>query len=472
MIRTNRRTLLKSAALGMGAAVSSRAAERPNVLMILSDDHSVPHLGCYGDKVVQTPNIDAFAREGMRFDRAYSTASVCNPSRASILTGQSPQRVHMTRLHGPLPREYKTYYEYMREGGYATGVAGRNHHMDGGSDATWGTGIHKRNNLLTMAERVDFLHKGDQEDGPGQFEKFLDGKPKNKPFVFQIGFSDPHLPWTATEIEKRYNPADVQLPGFLPDTPQMRRMMVKYYAEISHADGIFEQIMRILDKRGLRENTMVVFMGDNGVSIPFGKMTLYQTGWHVPLIVRWPGHVKPGTSTDELISGVDFLATYLEAAGLPVPAGTESRSFLNLLEGKPHKGRDYVFGSRGWCVTMDTGRALTSKTHSFIYNAWPQFRRVDFYDPPGYQFRRETAAGPVNPLVAAKWERQSRPLYELFDLRKDPNELENLAGKPEVTSIQTTFMQVLSEWMEVSHDFLPPPFIWSQKLDANPVLPG
>ena len=427
--------------------------------MVLSDDHSVPHLGCYGDKVVQTPNIDAFAREGMRFDRAYTSASVCSPSRASIMTGQSPQRVNMTRLHAPLPREHKTYYEYMREAGYSTGVAGRIHHMDGLGGGSWAAEVHRRNSLLTMAERVDFLHSGDQEDGPGQFERFLDGKPKNKPFVFQISFSDPHLPWTASEIEKRYNPADVQLPGFLPDTPEMRQMMVKYYAEISHADGIFERIMRILDKRGLRDNTMVVFMGDNGASIPFGKMTLYQTGWHVPLIVRWPGHVKPGTSTDELISGVDFLATYLEAAGLPVPTSTESRSFLNLLEGKPHKGRDYVFGSRGWCVTTDMGRAVTSKTHSFIYNAWPQFRRVTFYDPPGYQFRRETATGPLNPLVAAKWEAQSRPLYELFDLRKDPNELENLAGRPEARRIQTTLTQVLSEWMEVSHDFLPSPFI-------------
>lgn len=130
ILKSSRRSLLKSGALGIGPALA-RPPERPNILLVLSDDHSAPHLGCYGDRVIQTPHLDRFAAEGMRFDRAYTTAPQCSPSRASILTGYSPQRVCMTRLHAPLPREHRTYYELMRAAGYFTGVAGRNHHMDG-----------------------------------------------------------------------------------------------------------------------------------------------------------------------------------------------------------------------------------------------------------------------------------------------------------------------------------------------------
>lgn len=458
----NRRSLLRSATFGAAGPAFAQSPRRPNILLILSDDHSAPHLGCYGDPAVRTPNIDRFAAEGMRFDRAYTTAPQCSPSRSSIMTGFSPQRVCMTRLHTPLPREHHTYYELMRANGYFTGVCGRNHHMDGlQSKQQWHYEVHRRNNMVSMPERVDFVHVGKQEDTPGQFQMFLDKKPKDKPFVFQACFSDPHMPWTAADFEQKYRPDGIRLPGFLPDVPEMRDMMIQYYGEVSHADMLFGQIMDVLDRNGLQENTMVVFMGDNGASIPFGKGTLYQTGWHVPLLVRWPGRVKPGSSSAELISGVDLFATFLETGGVRIPALTESRSFLALLEGRPHQGRDYVFCSRGWHDTFDLVRGLASKTHSFIFNVWPEYRPPR--PPKSYDASR------VEPKLAAKWARSTRPLYELYDLRNDPCELDNLAGQPQCKDLEHKLKQALSEWMEITHDFLPPPYINSTRPDTDPI---
>ena len=468
---TSRRGLLKSVGMGAVIAADPLRSSRPNILMVLSDDHGVPHLGCYGDQVVQTPNLDRFAAEGMRFNSAYTTAPQCSPSRASIFTGYSPQRVHMTRLHALLPSEYRTFFEVLREHGYYTGVAGRTHHMDGLlGHRPWFAETYKRHGLQTMKNRVDLLHTGTQDEGLVQFGAFLDKKPKAAPFVFQLNFSDPHGPWDATDFEKRYHPDSIRVPEFMLDTPEIRESFVKYYAEISRADELFGRIMRLLDGRGLRENTMVVFIGDNGTPLPFGKVTLYQYGWHVPLLIRWPGHVKPGSSNSELISGVDFFATFLEAAGAGVPKGTESHSFLNLLEGKPYQGREFVFAACGWHDTFDMARAVCSKTHSLIFNAWPEYRGPRI--PAGYNVEREVAAGRLNPKTAAKWSRKSRPLYEMFDLRTDPHELDNIAGKAEYKDAEFTLKSAMSEWMEVSHDFLPPPFLNSQRLDADPLRQG
>jgi uncharacterized sulfatase len=188
------------------------------------------------------------------------------------------------------------------------------------------------------------------------------------------------------------------------------------------------------------------------------------------LLVRWPGRVKPGSSTSELISGVDFFATFLDAAGLQSPPGLESQSFLNVLEGRPHKGRDFAFAARGWHDRFDIGRAVYSRTHSLIFNVWPEYRPFEL--PEGYSLDREIAAGRVSPKLAALWRRQSRPLYEMYDLRDDPNELDSLIGNPEHKDVESQLKWALSEWMEVSSDFIPPPFLNSQRLDADPLRQG
>jgi arylsulfatase A-like enzyme len=415
-----------------------------------------------------------FASEGMRFDRAYTTAPQCSPSRASIFTGYSPQRVCMTRLATPLAPEHKIFPEILREHGYFTGVCGRWDHVDGRVlPKQWIRGIYKRHDLQTMKRRVDFAATSGQKRAVQEMTTFFDRKPAGKPFFLQVSFNDPHRRWDADAIPDPYDPEEVPVPAYLPDTREVREDLARYYGELTRMDSYFGRVLGVLDDRGFRENTLVVFIGDNGHALPRGKGTLYQAGWHVPMLARWPGRVKPGCSTAELISGVDLPATFLEAAGIEPPKTTESRSFLNLLDGKPCEGRKYVFASRGWHGNLDLIRGVASRTHSLIYNCLPglPYRPIsDFANKPIWTSMKEAhEQGRLAPEFSKAYFSPARPVFELFDLRNDPREFNNLAGKPEYAEVEFELKSALNEWMEATYDFLPPPFVGSQDLNQNPL---
>src|SRR3954471_12000022 len=275
----------------------AHAATAPNILLILSDDHSAPHVGCYGNREIHTPNLDKFAGEGMRFDRAYVTCPQCVPSRASIFAGRSPVAINMTRFSAPLPRDVKIYPEVLRAAGWYTGVAGRTYHMDGAPTSAESRAVFAKYKLQTFPDRLDFVKTaGENEISLAQFREYLDAKPGEKPFFLQLCSNDPHRPLTTCGPEK-HDPAKLTLPAHYPDTQLVREDFARYYDEISHFDVFFGEVMAELERAGLAWNTLVAFMGDNGASQFRGKGTLFEFGIHVPLIVRWPGHVKPGSST-------------------------------------------------------------------------------------------------------------------------------------------------------------------------------
>jgi N-sulfoglucosamine sulfohydrolase len=301
----------------MTAFSLAQTPSRPNVLLVLSDDHSAAHVGAYGNADIKTPNLDAFAKEGMRFNRAYVAAPQCVPSRAALMTGRSPVAVQMTRFSAPLSAEYKTWLELLRAQGYFTGVAGRSYHLDGsGNQPPETTAVFDQHNLRTFERRLDYVKSG---GGPvhisaiTQYREFLD-LAKGKPFALQLCFSDPHRVYDKNAIAQPHDPNKIKLPAHYPDTPGVRADFANYYDEIARFDGNFGQILEELKKRGLADNTIVVFMGDNGAAQFRGKGTLYEYGVNVPLLVRWPGKVKPNVS-DELISGEDLAPTFLEACG-------------------------------------------------------------------------------------------------------------------------------------------------------------
>ncbi len=454
-------------AAGAAFLQGAQARKRPNILFVVSDDHSAQHLGCYGDPVIRTPRLDAFAKEGMRFERAYTTAPQCSPSRASMMTGQAPARVNMTRLHSPLPPEHKTFFEYLREAGYYTGIAGRTHHMDGHLVARpWFNRFYEKNGLQTMPKRADVVHSGSQEQGLDVFARFLKERPKDKPFAMQVNLTDPHWPWTAKEEEKLYRPEDIPLPKHYPDTPELRQRLLTYYAEVTRADRDFGRAINTLRSEGLQDDTLVVFMGDNGYSFPFGKVTLYQAGWHVPLLMRWPGRIGKGSVQKALVSGSDLFSTFLDVAGVEAPRAVEGRSIRPLWEGAAST-RKYAFSTRGWHDRFDLGRAVCTSTHSFIYNVWPEYKAPGW--PAEANAEKDIASGRLDARAVPKWNAKSRPLYELYDLHNDPLELTNLAGRAEMETVQRELMEAMTEWMEVSRDFVPPPFLNSTKLDADPL---
>ncbi len=477
---TDRRGFLRLAGLSAAAgaipgpraarAAAAAAVERPNILLVLSDDHSAPHVGCYGNPDIRTPNLDGFAAQGMRFDRAYVTCPQCVPSRASIMSGRSPVAIQMTRFSAPLPAEVKVFPELLRAEGYFAGVAGRSYHLDGsGRQPPETERVFERHGLRTFPKRLDFVKTGaGGRQILAQFTEFLDLVPEGRPFVLQLCFNDPHRPLDRNAIPEPHDPGALTLPAHYPDTQLVREDFARYYDEIARCDGDFGRVLAVLEDRGLAENALVVFMGDNGAAQLRGKGTLYEFGIRVPLIVRWPGKVRAGSASDELVSGEDLAPTFLEAGGAGVPKEMTGRSFLGLLRGEAFEGREHVFAERGAhgsglprnSAAFDLGRCVVSATHKLIYNALWQIPHtpVDFGNDEFWrEVRTMSEAGRLAPELSRLYFAPTRPMFELYDLQADPAELNNLAGKAEAAAIEGELKAALQEWMILERDFLPLP---------------
>ncbi len=446
------------------AQPGSRAA-RPNVLLVLSDDHSAAHVGAYGNPDIKTPNLDAFAKEGMRFERAYVAAPQCVPSRAALMTGRSPVALQMTRFSAPLPIEARTWLELLRAGGWFTGVAGRSYHLDGSRTPPETEVVFEKHKLRTFERRLDYVKTGNPL---AQYREFLDLAPKDKPFALQLCSSDPHRPLDANAIPEPHDPRKIKLPAHYPDTPGVRADFARYYDEIARFDTFFGEVLAELRKRGLAENTIVIFMGDNGASQFRGKGTLYEYGVRVPLLARWPGKVKAGAVSKELISGEDLAPTLLEACGLkPLPEMT-GRSFLKLLRGEPDTARQYVFAERGahggglptGAQPFDLGRVVIGRRYKLIYNALWQlpYQPVDFSgDVFWKELQQMNNEGKLSPDLSRLYFSPTRPMFEMFDLETDPSELKNLIDSPEHAAVVRELKAALQEWMILERDYLPLP---------------
>lgn len=449
-------------------------AEKPNILLVLSDDHSADHVGCYGNPDILTPNIDRFAAQGMIATRAYVTSPQSAPSRASIFTGRSPIAVNMSRFYVPLARRYRTFPEYLREKGYYVGVAGRNYHMDCDLNRD-NTGnpleaYYAANGYRTFADRLDLCLAVpvDQENSEAifaQYEEFLEKRDKSKPFFLQLSYSDPHRPYTAPSV---HDPATLTLPPHYPDTELVREDLAAYYDEIHRFDHDFGQVLSRLEEEGLADNTLVVLMGDNGGAQFMGKGTLYEYGVHVPLIIRWPGMIAPGSRTERLISGEDLAPTFLAAAGIEPPKEMTGRDIM-----EPPGDRRYLFAERGAhgkgfpesTVTFDLIRCIIGERFKLIYNATPTipYEPVDFSHLPMYgELRAMNEAGTLDPKFRKLYFPEVRPMFELYDLENDPREQRNLADHPDYQAIKEELILELSYWMIREEDFLPLPYVFKR----------
>ena len=328
--------------------------------------------------------------------------------------------------------------------------------------------VFEKHKLVTFPDRLDSVKIGSgSEAGLAQFREFLDLRPVEKPFFLQLSSNDPHRPLN-TQGPVKHDPTTIKLPAHYPDTQLVREDFARYYDEIAHLDVFFGEAMAELEKRGLASQTLVAFMGDNGSSQFRGKGTLYEFGIHVPLIVRWPGKVQAGSSSSELISGEDIAPTFLEAAGLPVPPEMTGKSFAKLLRGEPFKGRQFVFAERGAhgsnlpgnSADFDLGRVAVSKTHKLIYNAMGQlpYWPVDFAkDALWKEIVQLHEAGKLDAKMDRLYFAATRPMFELYDLEKDPGEFANLAGNKDAVSYERELKAAMQEWMILQRDFLPLP---------------
>jgi N-sulfoglucosamine sulfohydrolase len=475
-MRSLRESLFAVAVFFVGVmfdAAHAAAPARPNILFILSDDHSYPFLSCYGDTNVRTPNLDRLAAQGMKFHRFFTAAPQCVPSRAAYLTGRSPVAARMTRFSSPLPRDEITFPEILREqAGYFAGVCGRSYHLDGSAASVGSpTGeLMQKHKLITFEQRLDYVRRGADNEVATQMAEFLDRKPPEKPFCLWVNFSDPHHPWNAPAAD-RPDPSTLKLPPHWPDLPGMREQLADYCAEVNRLDRSVQTVLELLAKRGLEQNTLVIFAGDNGAALPHGKGSLYDPGCNVPFVIRWPGVVQPGGESRTLLSGEDVAPTVLAAAGIAAPARMSGHNFAALLKGEAYTPRRHVFAERGphgsapVSVNMrssgyDLSRSARNERYKFIYNATPWLPYGPVDSSGGAAWREMTKAneqGTLAPGLRATYFTAPRPVYELYDLQADPSELKNISGDASLRSVEHELRLALIEKMLLDYDYLPLP---------------
>lgn len=425
-----RRTLLQATVAG--SALSQTSGRLPNIVFLISDDHSAPDLGCYGNTTVRTPNLDRLAREGCRYDRCYVSSPQCSPNRSSIFTSQYPHTTSTSRLHTPMPSWQPSFLEPLKEKGYFAG-AFRKVHQGADFDKRW-----------------NFYG-----DAKTSFEKFFDAAPSGKPFFLHVGFTDPHRPYKPGAFQPAHDPAKVQIPKWLPDTKDIRQDIADYYDAIARMDAEAGQILKLLADRGLAENTLVVFTGDNGMPFPpRAKGTLYESGIRVPLLARWPGRIQAGSNSAKLVAHIDLPVTWLAAANIPKPDRMLGIDFLT-------SERKEIFSERNWHDNFDLCRCIRTDRYKLIYNGLPSLPYRPIGDlaasPTWASFTTLAGQGRLNRSQAQAMA-LSRPMLELYDLQSDAEELTNLIDRPEHASIQEDLLRRLGSWMDNTYDFLPPPF--------------
>ena len=454
----DRRQFLAGAAAAVATARLPRArtrngaGERPNLLFCIADDWAWPHGGVYGDTVVRTPALDRLARQGALFANSYCAAPTCTASRAGILTGQMPHRLEEgANLHGFLPRRFQVYPDLLESAGYAVGLTGKG----------WGPGNVQAGGWSRNPAGPSFEN----------FGAFLASAPRDRPFCFWFGSTDPHREYEpGSGRAAGLNPQEAVVPPYLPDTPEVRNDILDYYAEVQRFNRDVSDHLDLLDARGLAGNTIVVVTSDNGWPFPRAKANLYEFGTHVPLAVRWPGRIKPGTVIDDFVSHTDFAPTFLEAAGLKVPPEMTGRSLLPLLDGVERGRRDGAFTERERHANVRQGdlsypsRALHTKDFVYIRNfrpdRWPagdpqKWKAVGpFGDIDGGPTKDAVLKG-QNAPSAAKFFRLAcgkRPAEELYDKRGDPYQITNVAGQRQYAAVQSRLRSRVEQWMKATAD--------------------
>lgn len=438
-MKVTRRQLVQAGlATSLAPAIRGGTSRLPNIVLLMSDDQSQPHLGCYGDPVIRTPNIDRLAAEGVRFTGCFVASPQCSPNRSAIFTGCTPHTTATSRLHTPMPPWEWTFLEGLKDKGYFVGAFRKVHQGE------------------PFNKRWDFYG-----DAGTSFERFFQALPRGRPFFLQFGSTDPHRPYPSGTAQSVHDPSQVPVPPFLPDTPEVRQDLARYYDAIARFDAECGELMDLLRRYGFAENTMVVVTSDNGMPFPRAKGTCYDPGIRVPLIVWWPERVKGGRVVDELISHVDLPATWLDVAGVRPPEKMQGRSFLGLLLGREYHKRDAVFAERNWHDNFDPIRCVRTERWKLIFNAAPHFPyrpAWDIEDSPSWAaLKREQRRGTLARHHLQLFE-PSRPMLELYDLKNDPNEFHNLATDPAHADVLHELMRKLSDWMHDTYDFLPPAF--------------
>lgn len=419
---------------------------KPNILMVIADDWSYGHAGIYGDNVVKTPNIDSVAKEGVVFLNAFCTASSCTPSRASILTGRHPHQLEAgASLWGFLPKKYPNYTEILQQQGYYVGLTGKG----------WGPGKEEAGGYDHNPAGIRYK----------DFQTFLSEKPADSPFSYWYGSTDPHRPYDqGTGAGSGMSAREVQVPGWLPDVPVVRNDILDYYLEIERFDRQLGEIIKVLRIAGQLENTLVVITSDNGMPFPRAKATMYDSGTKIPLIMSWKGKIKPGSQINEFVSLMDLAPTFLDLSGQEVPSEMTGTSLAPLLKKGSSQDRKSVFVERERHANVRIGDvgypSRGIRTAEFLYIQNYESDRWPAGDPELYHSVGRYGDCDESPtkdyIINNKDQSEITPFFnrafakhgmvELYDLKKDPDQLNNVASDQKYKLVIAKLKKQLYHW--------------------------
>ncbi|VGO13321.1 Choline-sulfatase [Pontiella desulfatans] len=425
-------------ALGLVFCVGALAAEKPNMVIFLADDHGRAECQVYGGEV-RTPMMASLAKDGLVFDHAFVASPACGPSRSALLSGLMPARNGAEGNHVKPRPETQVMVKHLKQAGYEVVAFGKVAH----------------NNYATM---MGFDHDFPKKTGLAEnVEKFLKQRTSQKPLCLMVGDRRPHVPWTK---QMDYDPAKITLPAHFIDTPETREHWARYLTDVTGMDDEMRRVDELAEAYFGNRDYLFMYTADHGGQWPFGKWNLYDAGINVPMIVRWPGKVKPGTRTDAMVSWIDIFPTLLELVGGESPADIDGRSFANVLTGKAEKHRDAIFTTHTGDVKMNVYpmRSVRTERFKYIRNTHPDCyhsNHSDIHrkDGAGAYWDSWDAAAKNNPEAKAVIQKYyQRPEIEFFDLEKDPQEQINLAGNPEYKAQIAKMSAMLDDWMKEQGD--------------------
>ena len=441
--------------------VATEAADRPNLVMIIADDMNWDDCGVYGHPSIRTPNIDRLAGEGLLFRHAYLTTNSCSPSRSSILTGKYPHNTGAEQLHWPLPADSQTFARELKRSGYYTASAGK-----------WHLGDEVRDHFdkIYEASTAGFVLPSGKDGEPPKmiaaqpsgcedWERAIDERPREKPFFLWLAALDPHREYTEGALDPPHTLDDVIVPPHLPDTPEVREDLRLYYDEIGRLDQYVGKVLAKLRQQAVDGDTMILFISDNGRPFPRDKTTLYDGGIRTPWIVRWPAHVRPGQTSDALVSAVDIAPTFLELAGVDASGGSwEGTSFRKVLSDPNTETREYAFAEDHWHDFEDHARAVTDGQFKLIRNDYVDLPSTPSADAGrGLSWQKMLQLEKEGKLTFAQRMclMNPRPKWQLFDLRRDPGELRNRIADPAYQPARERLLAALRQWTKETADYIP-----------------
>lgn len=411
-----------------------------NILVMTADDLNFDWVGVNGCVIPDiTPNLDRLAAQGMRFDHCHAASPICQPSRQSMFTGLYPHN-NGAPAFDPIDRQVTTLQEVLRKHGWMNGILDKVPHHAPQEKFAWD--FVRADAALGVGRNPELYYR--------QAKTFIaEAQSAGKPFFLVANSRDPHRPFSGSESETKilkssggsdirmpgrtYTPAEMTIPPFLPDLPDIRRELAQYSSSVHRLDETVGQVLKALQESGQADNTIVLFLSDHGMPLPFAKTTLYRPGTRTPLMVRWPGRVQPGTvDREHFLSGCDITPTLLEAVGLPALANLDGRSFLPVLEGRrqEHRKTAYTVLNATSARREYPTRAVLDARYVYIWNHWADGQRTFQNESmEGLTFKAMQQA--EAPAVQARAEFfLKRAKEEFYDQADDPGSLRNRIADP------------------------------------------